>query len=119
VTGRRLATLGATFLRRPRGAEWIADALRVVAVLSVPAAGIGWGPVALAVMMLALLGVVVPRALGVRPGLDIAVVALSLVAGWSSVLGWYTSVFLWDKVVHVTFLTVLSAVAWVIGTAPR
>lgn len=108
--------LGATFLRRPRGAEVVADAVRAVTLVSLPVATIGWGWIAFAVLLLALLGVVVPRVLGLRPAVDTAVCALALVAGWSSVLGWYTSVFLWDKVVHFVLLAALTAVLWVIAS---
>lgn len=107
--------LGPTFLRRPRGAEWVADVLRVLTVVSVPVAAVGWGGVSFAVMLLVLLGAVVPRMLGLRPAFDTGVVALSLVAGWSSVLEWYTTVFLWDKVVHVLLGGLVAALIVVIG----
>lgn len=111
-----LDRLGATFLRRPRGAEVIADAVRLATLVSVPVAAVGWGWIAFAVLLLALLGVVVPRVLGLRPAVDVAVCVLALVAAWSSVLGWYTSVFLWDKVVHFALLAALTAVLWVIAS---
>ncbi|WFR68600.1 hypothetical protein P9139_11135 [Curtobacterium flaccumfaciens] len=66
-------------------------------------------------MSLCLLGVVVPRMLGLRPAFDVLVCVLVLVAGWSSVLEWYTTVFLWDKLVHVLLTGLLAAVAYVIG----
>ncbi|WP_420364141.1 hypothetical protein AABM26_07880 [Curtobacterium aetherium] len=111
-----IATLGLTFLRRPHGAVWIADVLRLVTLVSVPVALIGWGAVAFAVMALALLGAVVPRMLGLRPTFDVAVVLLSLVAGWSSPLDWYTTVFLWDKVVHVVLVGLLAGLLYVIAS---
>jgi hypothetical protein len=121
-----IATLGLTFLRRPHGAVWAADVLRIVTLVSVPVAAVGWGAVAFAVMALALLGAVVPRMLGLRPTFDAAVVLLSLVAAWSSMLDWYTTVFLWDKVVHVILvgllaglLYVIASDAGVIASAPR
>jgi hypothetical protein len=111
-----IAALGTTFLRRPHGAVWAADVLRVLTLLSVPVALVGWGPVAFAVMLLALLGAVVPRMLGLRPTFDVAVVLLSLVAAWSSPLDWYTTVFLWDKVVHVVLVGLLAALVYVIAS---
>lgn len=114
-----IAALGPTFLRRPHGAEWIADAVRVLAVVSIPVAAVGWGGVSFAVMMLALFGTVVPRTLGLRPALDVGLSALALVAGWSSVLEWYTSVFLWDKVIHVGLCGALAALVYVIGVDLR
>ncbi|PZF64012.1 hypothetical protein DEJ33_12920 [Curtobacterium sp. MCPF17_047] len=119
-------TFGPTFLRRPHGAVWAADVLRIVTLVSVPVAAVGWGAVAFAVTTLALLGTVVPRMLGLRPTFDAAVVLLCLVAAWSSVLDWYTTVFLWDKLVHVILVGLLAALlvviasdAGVVVSAPR
>jgi len=83
--------------------------------VSVVVATIGWGFVAFAVMMLALLGVLVPRALGLRAAFDLLVVISVVVAGWSSVLGWYTSIVQWDTVVHTVLVGVLAALLYVIG----
>jgi hypothetical protein len=44
---------------------------------------------------------------------------LVLVAGWSSVLEWYTTVFLWDKFMHVVLTGLLAAVLYVIGADLR
>ncbi|WP_144761080.1 hypothetical protein [Curtobacterium sp. 9128] len=106
---------GPTVLRRPRGAEWAADTIRVLTLVSIPVAAVGWGAISFAVMTLALLGVVVPRVLGLRPGFDVVLCALVFVAGWSSVLEWYTTVFGWDKIVHLLLLGALSALVGVIG----
>jgi len=93
-----------TFLRAPTGAaEVVADALRVVAAICIVVAGVGWGPlsgVSLAIVFGAML---VPRMLGLRPGFDIAVGVVSLVAVWSSVLGIYLTTRWWDLPMH--FLT--------------
>ncbi|OIH95662.1 hypothetical protein [Curtobacterium sp. MCBA15_001] len=114
-----VATAGPTFLRRPRGAELVADALRVLTLVSIPVVAVGWGPIAFAVMALTLLGVVVPRILGLRPAFDTALCLLALVAGWSSVLEWYTTVFLWDKLVHFLLIGALSILVVVIGSDVR
>jgi len=46
-----MSTVAETFLRRPYGVlEYVADAVRVVAALSVVVAGIGWGVVEIAVL---------------------------------------------------------------------
>jgi hypothetical protein len=108
--------IGPTFLRRPRGAEWVADVVRGLAVVSIPVAVIGWGGTSFAVLMLCLLGTVIPRALGLRPAFDIGVSVLALVAGWSAVLSWYTSIFLWDKIIHVLLGGLVAAVVFVIGS---
>lgn len=109
-------TAGPTFLRRPRGTEWVADVLRVLTLLSLPIATIGWGPIAFAVMSLTLFGVVVPRFLGLRPGFDVALCLLALVAGWSSALEWYTTVLGWDKLVHFLLVGALAVLVVVIAS---
>ncbi|QZQ56702.1 hypothetical protein KZI27_07810 [Curtobacterium sp. TC1] len=111
-----IATLGPTFLR-PK--FLVADVVRALTLVSLVVASIGWGGTALPVMALSLLGVVVPRMLGLRPAFDLAVCVLVLLAGWSSVLEWYTSVFLWDKFMHVVLTGLLAAVLYVIGADLR
>ncbi|KQQ94267.1 hypothetical protein ASF62_09030 [Leifsonia sp. Leaf325] len=101
-----------TFVRRPVGAgEVAADGVRALAVASVIAAGIGWGAVQVGIFMLALLGVLVPRALGLRPSVDIATGLIVLVAAWSNVFDLYTEVFGWDKLVHVALTGVIATLA--------
>lgn len=105
-----------TFLRRPSGAgEWGADALRVLGVLSVVAGGVGWGFVEIAVFALTLLGMLVPRFLGVRPGFDIAVGSTLLVAAWSGVFELYTSIGWLDVVIHFAANGVLAALIFVVA----
>ncbi|MCA5922506.1 hypothetical protein [Curtobacterium oceanosedimentum] len=111
-----IATLGTTFLR-PR--FMAADVVRALTLVSLVVATIGWGGTAFPVMALCLLGVVVPRMLGLRPTFDMAVCLLVLLSGWSSVLEWYTSVFLWDKFMHVVLTGLLAAVLYVIGSELR
>ncbi|MGN8049947.1 hypothetical protein ACTJKO_09680 [Curtobacterium sp. 22159] len=108
-----IATFGPTFLR-PR--FLVADVVRALTVVSLVVAVIGWGGTSFAVMSLCLLGVVVPRMLGLRPVFDVLVCVLVLVSGWSSVLEWYTTVFLWDKLIHVLLTGLLAAVLYVIGS---
>lgn len=111
-----MKTLGDSFLRRPATAgELTADAVRVLTLLSVVVATGGWGPVEFAVFALALLGTVVPRALGVPAGLDIATGVTCLVAAWSNVFDLYTTLIGWDKVVHAVLTGVLAALVVVIG----
>ncbi len=111
-----IATLGTTFLR-PR--FMAADVVRALTLVSLVVATIGWGGTAFPVMALCLLGVVVPRMLGLRPTFDMAVCLLVLLSGWSSVLEWYTTVFLWDKFMHVVLTGLLAAVLYVIGSELR
>ncbi|KQR61837.1 hypothetical protein [Frigoribacterium sp. Leaf172] len=105
-----------TFVQRPtRPMEWAADAVRALAALSVVVVGIGWGFVEIAVLMLALAAVLVPRFLGVRAGFDVMVGVTVLVAAWSSVFELYTRVDGWDIVVHVALNGVLAALAVIVA----
>lgn len=104
-----------TFLQRPaRPTEWVADAVRALAALSVVVVGIGWGFVEIAVMMLALAAVLAPRFLGVRPGFDVFAGATVLVAAWSSVFELYTRIAGWDTLVHFALNGVLAALAVIV-----
>jgi hypothetical protein len=106
-----MPTLAETFLRRPHGVlEYAADAVRVVAALSVVVVGVGWGVVEIAVLMLALLGTLVPRMLGLRATFDLMVGIAALGAAWSSVFELYTRVTGYDTVVHFVLNGLLSAV---------
>lgn len=90
-----------TFLRRPVGAGmYIADALRVLGLLAVIVAAIGWGGTAAGVMGLVLIGLVLPRFIGAAPAFDIGLSAILLVAGWSSVVDLYGAIPYWDLLVH-------------------
>lgn len=106
-----MPTVAETFLRRPHGLlEHVADAVRVLAVLSVVAVGIGWGVVEIAVLMLALLGTLVPRMLGLRASFDLMVGVAVLGAAWSSVFELYTRIAGYDTVVHFVLNGLLAAV---------
>lgn len=90
-----------TLLPAPAGAaEAAADALRVLAVIGIVVAGVGWGPMAGLSLTFAAAAMFLPRLLGVRPGLDIAMGIVVLVAVWSSVLNVYVSTRWWDLPVH-------------------
>lgn len=106
-----------TFLRRPNGVdELAADALRGLGVLSVVVGGIHWGFVEVAVFALTLLGMLVPRFLGLRPGFDIAVGATLLVAAWSGVFELYTRVAWLDVVIHFSANGLLAAMIFVVAS---
>lgn len=93
-----------SFLRAPSGAaETAADALRVLAVVGIVVAGVGWGPIAGVSLAFVAIGMLLPRVLGVRPSVDIAFDIVVLVAVWSSVLHVYVSTRWWDLPMH--FLT--------------
>ena len=89
------------FLRRPVGAGmYIADAVRVIGLIAVAVAAIGWGGTAAGVMGLVLIGLVLPRFIGAAPAFDIGLGVILLVAGWSSVVDLYGAIPYWDLLVH-------------------
>jgi hypothetical protein len=101
------------FLRRPHGAgEWIADAVRVLGVLSVIVAAVVFQPTDAGVLAFALPALLIPRFVGVRSGFDIAYGVTVLVAAWSNVLDLYTSIAWWDLVVHFACTGVLAVIAY-------
>jgi len=111
-----MSTVAEAFLRRPHGTlEYVADAVRVVAALSVVVVGVGWGVVEIAVLMLALLGTLVPRMLGLRASVDLMVGVAVLGAAWSSVFELYTRVAGYDTVVHFVLNGLLAAVVVVLA----
>ncbi|THG29348.1 hypothetical protein [Naasia lichenicola] len=100
---RERPALAATFLQKPESTlEWTADVLRIVGLLSLVVGVIGWGALAGAVLALALLGLVVPRFLGLRAGIDVAVGVAVLVAAWASVLDLYRAAPWIDIPIHFT-----------------
>jgi hypothetical protein len=111
--GRRGRSRIATdFLRPPATAGQVAaDLVRVVAVLSVPAAGVVAGPSYSAIMLLVLGGALLPRMLPMRSGEDVAVGLSVLLAGWSSVLDLYDAISWWDLLVHGVATGVLAVLA--------
>ncbi|ANJ27119.1 hypothetical protein [Agromyces aureus] len=104
-------SLAQTFLRRPAGVVAIAaDGVRLLAIASVLVAGIGWGAVQASIFMLALLGALAPRALGIRPSVDLGIVLIALLAAWSNIFDLYTEVFGWDKLVHVALTAAVTVI---------
>ena len=93
-----------TALRAPDGpAEVIADGLRLLAVVSIVVAAIGWGPLSGLSFVAALAVMVIPRLLHVRASFDIVFGLAILFSTWSSVLGIYLTTRWWDLPMH--FLT--------------
>jgi hypothetical protein len=93
-----------TLLRAPTGAaEGVADALRVLGVISIVVAGVGWGPLSAVSFLSAVVVMLVPRLLGLPPRFDITFGAVILASTWSSVLGVYITTRWWDLPMH--FLT--------------
>lgn len=101
--------------RRANGpAEITADVIRLIGALCIPIAAIGWGPLGGVSLAFATGGMVLPRALRVRPGLDIAFGIVTLVAVWSSVTDLYVTVKWWDLPVHAVLNGLVAAVGYLL-----
>jgi hypothetical protein len=101
--------------RRANGpAEVTADLIRLVGAICIPIAAIGWGPLGGVSLAFATGGMVIPRALRVRPGLDIAFGVVTLVAVWSSVTDVYIAVKWWDLPVHFTLNALVAAMGYLL-----
>lgn len=97
-------------LRRPSSpGDLVADALRLIGLLSVGIAAIAFTATDAGILAFALPALLAPRALGLRSSFDIVFVVVVLVAAWSNVLDLYRSVPGWDLVVHVVCTAVIAA----------
>lgn len=116
--------------RPPRGpAELVADALRLIAVVSIVVAGIGWGAKGVSSFAVVSVAMLLPRALAVRPGFDIAYGVIALVSTWSSVTDLYGAVPWWDLPMHFLMTGLAAAATYIllvrlrliddVGTLPR
>lgn len=102
------------FLRPPRGAaEITADAVRVLGLVGVVVAFVGWGVTDAGIVALALPALVVPRFLAVRASFDIVYGITVLVAAWSNVLDLYRSLVGWDLLLHLVCTGVLAAMTYI------
>jgi hypothetical protein len=103
------------FLIPPRGVlQFGADALRVLGLVSVVVAAVWWSPTDAGVLAFVLLGLVIPRFLGMTAWLDIGACVALLVAGWSSVLDLYRAIEWWDLAVHATANAATAAMAYLL-----
>jgi hypothetical protein len=101
------------FLRPPRGAaEWLADAVRLIGLVSVVVAALLFQPTDAGILAFALPALLVPRFVGVRAWFDIVYGVIVLVAAWSNVLDLYTTVAGWDLVVHFVCTGVLAVILY-------
>lgn len=89
------------FVRPPRTvAEFVADSLRIVGVLSVIFAAIWRSPTDAGILALTLPALVAPRFIGVRAAFDIVFSVTVLIAAWSNIVDLYRTVDGWDLVIH-------------------
>ena len=104
-----------TFVRPPESpAEYAADGVRLLGVLSIILALFVFGGPAIPAFSLVIVGQMVPRALGLRPVFDIGIGVVLLVAGWSNVLNLYTTVPGWDLLVHFFANGVVAAMLYLL-----
>lgn len=102
------------FLRPPASpAEWAADGLRLLGLISVLAAFVWWTPTDAGILALALPALLVPRLLGVLPWFDVLYGVTVSVAAWSNVLDLYRSIAWWDLAVHFVATGVVASIGYV------
>jgi hypothetical protein len=105
----------ANLRRRPHGpAELVADGLRVIALVCIVIAGIGWGPLGAVSLAFVSGAMLLPRALAVRPGFDIAYCVIALVSVWSSVTDLYVTVKWWDIPMHFLMNGLAAAICYIL-----
>lgn len=101
--------------RRPHGpAELIADGLRLLAVVSIVVGAIGWGAKGASSFAVVSVAMLLPRALAVRPGFDIAYGVIALVSTWSSVTDLYGVVRWWDLPMHFLMTGLAAATCYLL-----
>ncbi|MBD5787425.1 hypothetical protein IF650_14725 [Cellulosimicrobium terreum] len=88
------------------------DWVRLAAAASLAVGGLVLGGLAAALFLLVLGGVMVPRALGLPPLLDVPYGVSLLVAAWAAQLEWYRAVPGLDLVVHAACTGLIAAVAY-------
>lgn len=105
----------ANFVRRPDGpAEFAADAVRLLGLLSVIVAAIWWEPTDAGVLALVLPAILLPRFVGVHPGFDVVYGVVLLVAAWSNVFDLYTRISWWDLAIHFTCTGVVAILVFLL-----
>ncbi|OUE30871.1 hypothetical protein [Clavibacter capsici] len=101
---------GLTFLQPPRGITAVlADAVRVIGLLTFLFSVFAWTGTTSAMFALALLGLVAPRGLGARPGLDLGIGITTLVSAASNRLDLYETLPWWDIPAHLVTTAALAA----------
>jgi len=108
------------FLRRPQTAgEILADAVRVFGVLSVVIAAVWFELTDAGVLAFALPGLLIPRFIGVRAGVDVAFCLTLLIAAWSNVFDLYTRIGWWDLAVHFVCTAAIAAICYLLFSRLR
>lgn len=102
-----------TLLRKPEGAEIVADLARALGMIGIVVAAIGWGPKDALSIAGAVLVTFLPRLLGIRPAVDISFTVTVNVAAWSAVLAIYEQTLWWDIPVHFAFNGLIALLLYV------
>jgi hypothetical protein len=101
--------------RRPHGpAELIADGLRLAGVVSIVVGAVGWGAKGASSFAVVSIAMLLPRALAVRPGFDIAYGVIALLATWSSVTDLYGAVRWLDLPFHFVMTGLAAAICYIL-----
>lgn len=110
-----IGAMYANLKRPPRSAtDWLADAVRAVAIVVVIASLFALPFTDVAVLSMSLPAVMLSRMIGLRSGLDLVTCVTVFVAAGSNVIDLYRAWTGWDLVVHLVCTGVLAAVALVL-----
>ncbi|MFZ8757618.1 hypothetical protein ACO03V_09420 [Microbacterium sp. HMH0099] len=110
-----IRALYANLKRPPRSVtDWLADAVRAVAIVIVAVSAVTLPGTDTAVLSMALPAVMLSRMIGLRSGLDLITCVTVFVAAGSNVLELYRAWTGWDLIVHLACTGVLAAVALIL-----
>lgn len=110
-----IGAMYANLKRPPRSAtDWLADAVRAVAIVVVIVSLFALPFTDVAVLSMSLPAVMLSRMIGLRSGLDLVTCVTVFVAAGSNVIDLYRAWTGWDLVVHLVCTGVLAAVALVL-----
>lgn len=98
----------------PRAALVLADSVRVLGALSILVSAVWFGPVEVALFLLVLLGLLVPRVLALPVTLDLSLGVTLLAGGWFAVFDVFEAVGPLDLVVHLVANGLLAVTAYLL-----
>lgn len=98
----------------PRAALVLADSVRVLGALSILVSAVWFGPVEVALFLLVLLGLLVPRVLALPVVLDLSLGVTLLAGGWFAVFDVFEAVGPLDLVVHLVANGLLAVTAYLL-----
>lgn len=103
------------FLCSPRTfAEWLADSVRVAAVLLTLVLLVSLGIYEAGIMAFTLPGLMLPKFIGMRGSADLVCISIMLIAALSNIFGLYTAITGWDLIVHCVCTAIISAAAYLL-----